>query len=423
MAYGKTEEILLDFSSGGTTLPAGNAVVTQPVQVSANPGGTNGTLNTNELAELLSEELNPPFDPNWNEQLLDDIQLILDSADPSAAWWKTSGRASLMVSPPGPYTLDGVPGQRGPGSRVYFSPSGYGGILEAIRILQNPLPGEEPPDTMGRALLAAAVPRYAKRAVVQYRAGSAPVTALWTDRWWGHRFLADEVDDLYSGFTLGGHVRFTDPFGPKGHRVFEFELPQIRITADNWSKLPGAPTSVVRPFRRWAIASQPSPGGQQEYDFTYTGASTTQVGDQYQSLDFDLSRVTDQLFVITQFGVRTLQMSESATPSDQSVTPSNLAVQFLRQQGYVPSSVVPKNTLPASDIDNPQLWGWVYPTYGPRTPVRYRVPRPLAEVPRILAGTRFTVAFADNGQVQPAGTVGAILGGVWFNGIQNLRIS
>lgn len=432
MAYGKPEEIMLDYAQT-STVPAGTNVLTAPVQVSNNPGGTNGTLNTSELGEMIARELDPPLDPaTGNEQCLDNTQFVIDGLDPSAAWWRTSGRASLVVEPPGDATVDGLPGQGGPGTRVYFSPSGYGGILEAIRILTNPMPGEEPPDTMGRALLACAVPRYTKRFVAMYTAGQADVTQNFLDRWIGHRFLAEQVDDLYSGFKLGGHVRFTDAFGPKGHRTFEFDLDEVAITSKNWTLLPGYPKAAVRPFRRCAVASQPTAGNQQEYDFTYSGASTTQVNSEYESLDFDLSANTEDLYVFTQFCVRMLQMSGAsinqaslAAPSDLSLSPANLARQYMRVQGYVPSSVVPKNTLPASDVDNKQLLGRTYPTDpgGHKFPPKYRVARPLAQVQRIVAGIRATVACADNGTSQAANTIGAHLGGVWFHGVRNLKIS
>jgi hypothetical protein len=433
VAYGKTEEILLDYASGGVPLPAGNSVLTAPVQVSNNPGGTNGTLNTNELGEMLAQEFDPPLDPTTgDEDNLDNEQLIVDGLDQSNAWWKTSGRASLLVNPPGPAMVDALPGQGGAGTKVYFSPTGYGGILEAIRILTNPLPGEETPDTMGRALIAAAVPRYTKRFVAMYQSGQTPVTHPWLDRWVGHRYLEEEVNDLYSSFSLGGHVRFTDAFGPKGHRTFEFDLPVVNITAANWTKLPGYPTAPVRPFRRCAIASQPTAGNQIEYDFTYSGASVTQVNREHESLDFDLSANTTDLYVFYQFGVRVLQMSGASivqaglpAPTDLSTTPQNLARQWLRQQGYQPSAVVPKNGLPASDVDNYQLWGRTYPTDpgGHKYPPEYRAPRSLAGANRIIAGIRATVAMADNGVSQPANTVGAIIGGVWFHGVQNLKIS
>lgn len=432
MAYGKTEEILLDYASSAT-LAAGTNVLTAPVQVSNNPGGTNGTLNTNELGEMLAQEFDPPLDPaTGDEQILDNEQLVIDGLDQSAAWWRTSGRASLLVNPPGPATVDGLPGQGGPGSKVYFSPSGYGGIMEAVRILTNPLPGEEPPDTMGRALIAAAVPRYAKRFVALYSAGQAAVTQPWLDRWIGHRYLAAEVDDLFGKFSLGGHVRFTDAWGPAGHRTIEFDVPVVQIGSKTWSELPGYPTAVVRPFRRCAVASQPTAGNQSEYDFTYSGASTTQVNGEYESLDFDLSSNTKDVYVFYQFMVRVLQMSGAsinssglAAPADLSLTAQNISRQYLRQQGYQPSAVVPKNGLPASDIDNPQLFGRTYPTLpgGHKYPPEYRVPRPLAGATRVVAGIRATAAMTDNGTSQPANTVGAVMGGTWFHGVTNLKIS
>lgn len=423
MAYGKVEEILVDFASSGA-LAASTPVLTSPVQQSSNPGGTNGTLNTNELGELLSDELTPPFDGNGNEQLLDDVRLILDGTDASTSWWKTSGRASLLSTPPGAQTVDSLPGQGGPGTRVYFSPTGYGGIGEAVKILANPLPGEEPPDTMGRALVAAAVPRYQKRAIIQYVAGAAAVTSQWLDRWWGHRYQQAEVDDLYGGVTLGGHVRFTDPFGPKGHRTIEFDVPTVKVGSANWGNLPGAPSAPVKPFRRWAIASTASAGNMAEFDFTYSGASTSQVAEEHQSLDFDLSNDTSTVYVFYQFMVRALQMSEAAAPVDLSVSAQNIATQYLRQQGYQPSAIVPKNALPASDVDNPQLAGWTYPTAaGNKKPATYKVVRPLSTAWRVIAGVRATVAFSDNGTPQPANTIGALLGGTLFSGVTNLKFS
>lgn len=425
MAYGKTEEILLDYASSAT-LKAGNYVQTAPVQVSNNPGGTNGSLNNNEVAEFLAEDSEPPFTaPTGDEQALDDVKLVLDGGDPSSQWWRTSLRASLCTTPPAQRTVDSVTGQGGPGTRVYFSPTGYGGILEAFKVLLNPLPGEEPPDTMGRALIAAAVPRYAKRAVIMYTAGvNQDVTSQWLDRWVGHRYLNAEIDDLYSGFSLGGHVRFTNPFAPAGSRTIEFDVPVVQVRAANWGKLPGGPSSAVLPFRRYAIATQPTQGGQTAYDLTWTGASTTQVADQHQSMDFDYTQVTDEVIVVTGFQIRLLQMSSGAsvaTPTDLSLTAQNLRTQFVRISGWQPSPYLPKNGLPASDIDNPQLAGWTYPTRGQKQPPNFAVLRPLQGAYTYIAGNRWTAGFSDNGTAQAAYTVGANMAGTRFK-CSNLQI-
>ncbi len=418
MAYGKEEEILLDYDSTAT-INAGNAVSTQPYVQASNPGSTNGTLGPNELSEYLANEFDAPLDPVTSAvQSLANRVLIIDANNDSRSWMYLSGRGDLNPFPPAKKNYQGE-------KRVYISPTGQGGILEAIDILSNPYPQEQPAETMGRALIAAAVPHVTDQLVMQYTAGLVNVTAPFHDRWIGHRFLASDVDRWFSKVKLGGHVRFTRPYAPNGAQVIEFDLPEVAISSSSWGLIPGGnlPGGMdVKPFLNYAIQSVATAGSAAEFDFTYNGASTAQVGDQYQNQDFDLTKSKTVVYVFTSFMTRVLTMSYSSTPVDLTTAHQHWAANYFRVTTDSPRQFHPANALPASDTDNMLMAGITNPTYGPPTPVQYRPMQSLG-ASLVLAGTRGMLAGVDDGTAVPAGYVGSLLRGVKFSGVTNLKVS
>jgi hypothetical protein len=433
-ALAKELEIILDHHGSGTLAPQAQET-SLPVSTPATPGGTNGSLGPNEYVELLAEEYWPPFEPDGTQDDLRGRDLILDAAAPSTSWWYQSGRADLNTSPPRDQRFDA------PGSLTFVG----GGLLEALAILAaGPLPGEDQADVMGRAVVAAAVPRAANSVIVRNLNAVNTVNGSRHTRWWGHRYTADEIRSRFAGMVLGGTVRIRDAWANNGKGIeVTLQLPEVPVTPENWSKIVGGAgqdRTSVYPFRRWAINAQATAGNQAEYDFTFTGAAGSNVGtfgsttaqtDQYQNLDFNYApgasgtQLTQpNILILLGWGVRALVTSADANQTDLTATPNvpPLGSQYVRLVQDTPHEAHPNNGLPASNADNPQHFGWTYPVSGGKTPTLYRPLRRQSGYRIPIVRRRGVVAMQDSGAAVQANTVGAAVEGVLIQNYTALSV-
>lgn len=419
-ALNKNLEIILDYHHTGT-LAAGATDQSLPVSTPATPGGTNGSLGPNEFVELLARETWSPFSTAGVMEDLRNLYLILDSGDNSQKWMNASGRADLNTAPPAFQNIEGH-------KLTFYG----GGILEAAFILQNPLPGEDSADTMGRALAALAVPRASSSVVQVAQAGDTDVTGDFHVRWWGHRWTAAEIRARFSGIVFGGRVRVKDPWANNGAGLFiEFNVPEVAVTPETFTALMGGNSqngTQVWPFERYSIATQASDGSKGEYDFTWNGSQQSQVKGEYQNLDFNYAVGTaaqgtkNNILIVTGWGVRPLIRSADDNATDLTSAGNVPATQeqYLKLIGNTPHEEQPNNGLPATNTDNPQIFGWTYPVIGSSSKIQYRALQSHYRTP--IARRRGVVAFQDSGTIVPANTVGAAVKGLLITNYTALSV-
>lgn len=425
----KALEIILDHHHSGT-MASGAQVQTLPTSTPTTPGGTNGSIGPGQYVEFLGEEFWAPFNAEGQAEDLRARWYIPDSRGDTRSYLYLSGRADLNSSPPIDQNEQGR----------YLTVFG-GGILAAVKILATgPLPGEDRADMMGRALWELAVPRVTSTLVHVAQAGASSVTGDWHVRCWGRRWSAGEIAAVASqvpgGAVFGGKVRVRRPFANNGAGItVEFMLPEVPLTAANWTALAGSyaqSAPFVYPRRVWAINAQATGGTGQEYPFSYSGATGSNVGvlsgtaiqDQYQNMDFNYAvgqaaqGVTNDIFLMDGWGVRALLTSADSTFKDLTITANEppLASQYLRIIGDQPSAIHPNNGLPATVHDNPQLAGLVFPNYSGRSPLLYRNLRRGAAERQIIVQARGYIAMRDNNAVVSAYQAGAQAEGLLVQG-------
>lgn len=416
---GKEIEILLDYHYDPAVkgvLAANGQDVSLPTSTPTTPGSTNGSLGPDEFVEVLARESDAPFDPSTGVMnYLQQDYLILDNKADSRDWLYMSGRADMNVTP---FMHENYEGHK----MTFFG----GGVLEAVRILdEGPQPGEDRLDLMGRAVLAAAVPRAGTSVIQVVRAGPVSVTGGFHRRYWGHRFTKEEINTRFKGRVLGGKIRIRRPWAKNGVGMWvELEIPEVPIDSEHWTRIFGGTAQDkpgVWPFLRWAIQAQPTSGRASDYPFSQnqSGVSNVDPTDPYQNLDFNFASgtsaqgVVNDILLVDGFDVRPLLVSADVAQTDLTITGNfpGTGTGYIRIVKDTPGEYHPNNGLPVTVQDNPNLAGLVYPTFAAATPHRYRnLHRPAARG-LAIARARGYVAFQDDQVVVPAHQVGAMISG------------
>ncbi len=326
----------------------------------------NAELDTNEVAEVLFPEIEPPVSANGTPENLR-VNLVLDDKPYYYDLMEATkpklvcARRQLMYMRQTRYF----------GQPVFAVRDGAMGMVQAV------------------------CPKYRKRVSIEALAGAGGITGDYTVRLYGYRYRSEDLPAV-ANIPIGGFLNLEDP---ATGRTAPISKTALVPTYDNWTQLPGGLDQAVPKifsFTRFAVNAQDTtPNLIYEFRFE-TGGVATREEDLYFPYDTE-----KKVLVIKGLGVR---------------AHANLKNVWVDVGG----DERPKNRWPARADYNPLLFGdasGLFFSFNPGTSnatasftTYFTIP---ALEDRILVyNEKAVVRAVDNGTAVPAGGVTVALDGV-----------